>query len=182
MSEAKARVRVRVSAIAIVLSLALAGSVAAQNYHPSPRSCAVSQYYLVFLRGDIEYKLHGLWPNVCGQCTECGYPTCCDPGRLNFTIQNLPVLDRKFLEDKWYRDSARLPCSNDDSYMVSLFEHEYYKHASCIDMVRDTTDFVELAMTLWYRYHSVLSTTHCYSSKQIKLSLDDQFNLHDVIC
>ena len=167
------------SLLALLTHLTLLTHSAAQNYHPSPQYCTISQYNLFFLKTDTEYKLHELWPNVCEQCIECEYPTCCDPGRLNFTIENLPALEMKFLEDKWYRDSARFPCSEDSNYMVSLFEHEYFKHASCIGIIKDTTDFLELAMTLWYKYHNVIPT---YCNKQAKLVLGNQFNLQYVDC
>ncbi len=146
-----------------------------QPQHYSPTKCEVTNYYLTFIK-DTEFKVHGLWPNTCVQCNYCGYPTCCDYIRLNYTYPKDP---QNFIEKHWFSARAHKVCHMRGRFI--LFEHEYYKHGSCINFIEDTTDYLDLVIKLYNKYYQkYVLNSNC--QEKVYLSLDGNLNYLESIC
>jgi ribonuclease I len=94
----------------------------------SPTNCTVTNYQFTFIHDSKtdSFKVHGLWPEQCAECSQCSYPSCCNI--LN-TIYEYPNDPTNFIPNYWFNTTAKEECIIHDK--VILFEHEYYKHISC---------------------------------------------------
>ena len=127
-----------------LLLYALLPLMNSENFHP--KYCTVTKYVFAFVREGEDVKVHGLWPDVCKQCSTCGYPTCCNIEEfMNFTMpENVDFLDEHWL-------NARLPHKIQTCGVTAttLIEHEVLKHASCMNMRSD--EYVALVEKLFYQ-------------------------------
>jgi len=142
------------------------------NY--SPPVCNITDYYFTFLYDTDRFKVHGLWPEHCNECYECGYPTCCK----NITYTK-PIDNSNFIFNNWYNATTMEEC-----YLyknVSLFEHEYYKHISCTN-IKTTTEFLQYIIKLFNKYYSYYVVGKCKGFDELWLSLDSNFNYKHTLC
>lgn len=163
------------------------------SYQYSPTICDPLNYSLTFIydNGDKVYKIHGLWPEVCSQCNDCGYPSCCD-NTVTYVSPNDPT---EFIKYHWYQTYTTEDCTHQPN--VTLFEHEYYKHATCISSdnyttyteTMTTTEFLDTVISLYDRYYSTYVYNKCDSnssssnaSDELWLSLDQNYEYIETIC
>lgn len=88
-----------------------------QNYHPNFCHPTSFIFALLWFNPDNQWKIHGLWPETCEECQNCGYPSYCRPKTTHFNetvLNSLGSLIRKL----WYPGKT-------------LIEHEWMKHGSC---------------------------------------------------
>lgn len=146
------------------------------GYSPDPSNCTVGDYLFTFLYDGSEFKVHGLWPNSCTQCTTCSWPSCCDASDLVYTD---PIDPRNFVQNNWYHSTAHDACSM--YYNITLFEHEFYNHGSCMG-VKNTTQYLDYVETLYDDYYDDYVKDKCDGHEQLWLHLDTKFNVIDVEC
>ena len=142
------------------------------NY--TPVTCNITDYYFTFLHDGDRFKVHGLWPEHCNECYKCGYPSCCK--NITFTEPEDPS---NFINNNWYNTTTLEEC-----YLhkyVSLFEHEYYKHCSCMN-INSTTEFLNLIIMLFKKYYSYNVFDKCKGFHELWLSLDSNFEYKVTIC
>jgi ribonuclease I len=149
----------------------------------SPAGCNVTNYDLTFIYDDNEkaFKVHGLWPEQCAECLACGYPSCCDTGNMSYVFPIDPV-QIEFLNARWFNATTQEECVNvgngDD--LVPLFEHEFFKHASCTPFRRGASQFVEQVMRLYDEYYATHVENRCVGYNQLWLNLDGSFAYNNV--
>ena len=188
----------------------------------SPASCNVTNYDFTFIYDDNEkaFKVHGLWPEQCGECLACGYPSCCDASNMSYIFPSDPG-QIAFLNARWFNATTREECfnkrieykriehkrignkrignkrignkriehkrighkrigneNNDDE--VSLFEHEFFKHASCTPFRQNTSRFVEQVMRLYDEYYATHVENRCAGYNQLWLNLDGNFAYNNI--
>lgn len=144
----------------------------------SPTNCTPSNYKLTFIFDRYEniYKVHGLWIDGCSECDTCGYPTCCNPDKINYSE---PIDPNNFISNNWFNTT-----SNEDCILhkkVSLFEHEYYKHNSCSNLTT-TTDYLNLVEKLYYTYYDDFVLNKCNKSNELWIDLDENFGYIKTEC
>lgn len=140
----------------------------------NPYECDIESYYFTFLRdGDI-FKVHGLWPESCAQCEECGYPSCCI--ELDYVYPEDPT---NFIDEKWFYSLTHNDCNGEDN--VILFEHEYYKHGTCMD-INNTTDYLNIVIDLYDKYYDDNVNNKCDGYHQLWLYLDENKDIIDTLC
>ena len=149
----------------------------------SPASCNVTNYDFTFIYDDNEkaFKVHGLWPEACGECLACGYPSCCDASNMSYVFPRDPG-QIAFLNARWFNATTKEECVNvgngDD--LVPLFEHEFFKHASCTPFRQNTSRFVEQVMRLYDEYYATHVENRCAGYNQLWLNLDGNFAYNNI--
>ncbi len=148
-----------------------------ENYHPD--KCTINNYYFTFLfdKNINNFKVHGLWPNECNECITCSYPTCCNTARLNYTK---PIDKQNFLENYWYNIQSISQVCNITRDVI-LFEHEYYKHGSCLD-IKNTTDYINIIEILYNKYYKKYVKNKCINHNELWLKLDSKLEYNNVLC
>jgi hypothetical protein len=68
----------------------------------------------------------------------------------------------------------------DNEDEVSLFEHEFFKHASCTAWRQSASEFVEQVMRLYDTYYATHVANQCGGYSQLWLNLDDKFAYNNV--
>ena len=154
----------------------------------SPVSCNVTNYDLTFIYDDGEkaFKVHGLWPERCGECLACGYPSCCATKNMSYVFPSDPR-QIAFLNARWFNATTQEECFNKSidhkrikGKLVSLFEHEFFKHASCTPFRQNTSQFVEQVMRLYDAYYATHVENRCAGYNQLWLNLDGNFAYNNV--
>ena len=155
----------------------------------SPASCSVTNYDFTFIYDENEkaFKVHGLWPEQCAECLTCGYPSCCDATNMSYVYPSDPD-QIAFLEARWFNATTKEEClnkrirdvgnGNDD--LVLLFEHEFFKHASCTAFRQSASEFVEQVMQLYETHYKTRVENQCAGYKQLWLNLDGKFAYNNV--
>ena len=136
-----------------------------EDYHPD--YCNVTSYKFAFLHG----LVHGLWPEVCSQCTTCSYPTCCHMDKFGKFV--MPK-DTSFIDKYWFNGESHHPGQVCGIVIETLFEHEVLKHASCMGLFAD--DYVKIVSKVFNTYHSDLDKL-CHSKSECELDLNWDFSL-----
>lgn len=151
----------------------------------SPASCNVTNYDLTFIYDENEkvFKVHGLWPEQCAECLTCGYPSCCDAKDMRYVFPSDPV-QIAFLNTRWFNATTQEECDcvnvgNGDD-LVPLFEHEFFKHASCTPFRQGASQFVEQVMRLYDEYYATHVENQCARYNQLWLNLDRNFVYNNV--
>lgn len=139
------------------------------NY--SPKQCTITNYDFVFLMDEETeiFKVHGLWGEQCEECTDCGYPSCCN---IENIVYNYPNDTNNFIDNNWFYSLTTEECTN--KRKVILFEHEYYKHISCTNL-KTTDEFLQLIIYLYNNYYDNLVNGNCNGYKQLWLNLNENF-------
>ena len=166
----------------------------------SPATCNVTNYDFTFIYDDTysAFKVHGLWAEQCSECVTCGYPFCCNAINMTYVYPSKPN-QIAFLNAQWYNATTHEECSsNRDTHththtqtqlsttsessesLVSLFEHEFFKHASCSPMRVSASDFVDQVMQLYTLYYNTHVENQCSGYKQLWLNLDSNFQYNNV--
>ena len=113
------------TSLLFILSFVLFGS--AQHYHPP--LCTPMDWDFAMFSGN---QIHGLWPQQCGECPSCGYPTYCRNVKYNSTI--LEYFE-PYISEHWNS---------------TLWEHEWLKHGSCT------------VWNEWEYFYHALQLSKCY--------------------
>ena len=149
----------------------------------SPASCNATKYDFTFIYDESEavFKVHGLWPEQCAECLTCGYPSCCDTKDVSYVFPS----DHEqvaFINTRWFNATTQEECLNvgNNGDMVSLFEHEFFKHASCTAFRQSTSNFVQQVMRLYDEYYAMRVENQCAGYKQLWLNLDGNFAYNNV--
>lgn len=148
----------------------------------SPTSCNVTNYDLTFIYDDGEkaFKVHGLWPEQCAECLTCGYPSCCAATNMSYVYPSDPG-QIAFLETRWFNATTKEECLNvKNDEEVSLFEHEFFKHASCTPFRQSASQFVEQVMQIYETHYKTHVENQCAGYKQLWLNLDGKFAYNNV--
>jgi ribonuclease I len=157
----------------------------------SPAGCNVTNYDLTFIYDDNEkaFKVHGLWPEQCAECLACGYPSCCDTGNMSYVFPIDPV-QIAFLNARWFNATTQAECVNVGNGdlaplvplvpLVPLFEHEFFKHASCTPFRRGASQFVEQVMRLYDEYYATHVENRCAGYNQLWLNLDGNLAYNNI--
>ena len=164
-------------------------------YSYSPASCNVTNYDFTFIYDENEkaFKVHGLWPEQCAECLTCGYPSCCATKNMRYVFPSDPK-QVAFINTRWFNATTQEEClqifkgvnknienekrRNGDE--VSLFEHEFFKHASCTPFRQNTSHFVEQVMRLYDEYYATHVENRCAGYNQLWLNLDGNFSYNNV--
>jgi ribonuclease I len=160
-----------------------------KDYSYSPAGCNVTNYDLTFIYDDGEkaFKVHGLWPEQCAECLTCGYPSCCATKDMSYVFPSDPV-QIAFLNARWFNATTQEECvnvGNDGELvplvpLVPLFEHEFFKHASCTPFRRGASQFVEQVMRLYDEYYATHVENRCAGYNQLWLNLDGNFAYNNI--
>jgi len=149
----------------------------------SPASCNATNYDFTFIydEGEKAFKVHGLWPEQCVECLTCGYPSCCDTKDVSYVFPSDPE-QVAFLNARWFNATTQEECLNKRirGDLVPLFEHEFFKHASCTAFRQSASDFVEQVMRLYDEYYTMRVENRCAGYKQLWLNLDGNFAYNNV--
>ena len=155
-------------------------------YSYSPAGCNVTNYDFTFIYDEDEhvFKVHGLWPEQCAECLTCGYPYCCDTTNMSYVYPSDPV-QITFLHERWFNATTREECFNKRiektrNDLVPLFEHEFFKHASCTPFRQSASQFVQQVMRLYNEYYATHVESQCAGHKQLWLNLDGNFAYNNV--
>lgn len=144
-----------------------------------PTVCTITDYKFTFIfdKPTDRFKIHGLWPNGCIECPDCSYPSCCNIDKINYTEPFDPL---NFIEQNWYQSLTTNGCT-ESSEKVQLFEHEYYKHASCTNLT-SSTEFLNLTIGLYDQYYMKYVVPNCLNSNEIWLDLDNNYEFVKFEC
>lgn len=148
----------------------------------SPTSCNVTNYDFTFIYDDGEkaFKVHGLWPEQCAECLACGYPSCCEVSNMSYIFPSDPA-QIAFLEARWFNATTQEECVNvGNGDLVPLFEHEFFKHASCTPFRQSASKFVEQVMRLYDEHYATRVENQCTGYNQLWLNLDGNFAYNNV--
>ena len=155
----------------------------------SPASCNVTNYDFTFIYDESEkvFKVHGLWPEQCAECLTCGYPSCCAATNMSYVFPSDPE-QVAFINTRWFNATTKEECLNnkrfryddEDNDLVSLLEHEFFKHASCTAFRQSASDFVQQVMRLYDEYYTMHVENQCAGYKQLWLNLDGNFAYNNV--
>jgi hypothetical protein len=172
----------------------------------SPISCNVTNYDFTFIFDEQNkaFKVHGLWAEQCSECLTCGYPYCCNVDNMSFIYPNKSN-QIAFLNAQWFNATTREECfsgsggggsggggcsnkrkeksveKNKNDVEVSLFEHEYFKHASCSSAMRvSASEFLEQVMRVYDMYYETHVENQCSGYSQLWLNLDGNFVYNNV--
>jgi ribonuclease I len=153
----------------------------------SPASCSVTNYDLTFIYDENEsvFKVHGLWPEQCAECLTCGYPSCCDATNMSYVYPSDPS-QIAFLNAQWFNATTKEECLNKRTRdagmndLVPLFEHEFFKHASCTAFRQSASEFVQEVMRLYETHYKTRVENQCAGYKQLWLNLDGNFAYNNV--
>ena len=149
----------------------------------SPAGCNVTNYDFTFIYDESEkvFKVHGLWPEQCAECLTCGYPSCCAATNMSYVFPSDPE-QVAFINTRWFNATTQEECLNvgNNGDLVPLFEHEYFKHASCTVFRQSASDFVQQVMRLYDEYYAMRVENRCAGYKQLWLNLDGNFEYNNV--
>ena len=149
----------------------------------SPASCNVTNYDFTFIYDESEkvFKVHGLWPEQCAECLTCGYPSCCAATNMSYVFPSDPE-QVAFINTRWFNATTQEECLNKRirGDLVPLFEHEFFKHASCTAFRQSASDFVEQVMRLYDKYYAMRVENQCVGYKQLWINLDGNFAYNNV--
>lgn len=139
------------------------------NYNPN--ICTVTNYDFTFLfdKETQQFKIHGIWPEQCQECIDCGYPSCCNINNINYVYPNDTT---NFIKNFWYNTTTVEECTGKKN--VILFEHEFYKHISCTNL-KTTNEFLKLVISLYNTYYKQYVYNKCVGYNQLWLNLDSNF-------
>lgn len=139
------------------------------NYNPN--ICTITNYDFTFLfdKETQQFKIHGIWPEQCQECINCGYPSCCNINNINYMYPNDTT---NFIKNYWYNTITTEECTGKKN--VILFEHEFYKHISCTNL-KTTNEFLELVIFLYNAYYEQYVYNKCVGYTQLWLNLDSNF-------
>jgi hypothetical protein len=148
------------------------------NVGYSPYNCTVVNYDFTFLYDTSEqkFKVHGLWGELCLECENCGFPSCCNIDSINY---NYPNDTTNFIKDNWFNSITIEECTNTRN--VILFEHEYYKHISCTDL-KTTDEFLQLIIFLYNNYYEKYVNNNCIGYNQLWINLNSLFEYNGTLC
>jgi ribonuclease I len=160
-----------------ILLLCITGLYVSNSSY-SPTKCTPTNYDLTFLydNNSTSWKIHGIWPEICAECTTCGYPQCCNINNVKYEYPNDPT---NFIQQYWYNVTTKEECLGLQD--VILFEHEYYKHISCSN-IGNTTSYLNLMIQLYKKYYSDYIVNQCNGSDQLWINLDQNFNYIKTTC
>jgi hypothetical protein len=86
-----------------------------------------------------------------------------------------------FINTRWFNATTQEECAATDSgELVPLFEHEFFKHASCTPFRQNASRFVEQVMGLYDAYYATHVDNQCVGYKQLWLNLDGNFGYNNV--
>jgi hypothetical protein len=85
-----------------------------------------------------------------------------------------------FLEARWFNATTQELCLNVRNNEVPLFEHEFFKHASCTAFRQSASEFVEQVMQLYETHYKTRVENQCAGYKQLWLNLDGNFAYNNV--
>jgi hypothetical protein len=85
-----------------------------------------------------------------------------------------------FIELKWFNGTAHEDCT--DNRKVTLFEHEFYKHASCSTDMKTTDNFLNKAIELYDKYYADYVNDKCCGYSQLWIDLDENYNYVNTTC
>ena len=149
----------------------------------------MTNYDFTFIYDESEkvFKVHGLWPEQCAECLTCGYPSCCAATNMSYVFPSDPE-QVAFINTRWFNATTKEECLNnkrfryddEDNDLVSLLEHEFFKHASCTTLRQSASDFVEQVMRLYDKYYAMHVENQCAGYKQLWLNLDGNFEYNNV--
>lgn len=148
----------------------------------SPAGCNVTNYDFTFIydEGEQAFKVHGLWPEQCAECLTCGYPSCCATGNMSYIFPSDPE-QVAFLNARWFNATTQEECLNvGNGDLVPLFEHEFFKHASCTAFRQSASDFVQQVMRLYDEYYAMHVENQCAGYKQLWINLGGNFEYNNV--
>ena len=150
------------------------------SYSYSPANCSVTNYDLTFIYDDGEkaFKVHGLWPEQCAECLTCGYPSCCDATNMSYIFPSDPG-QIAFLNTRWFNATTQEECA-ESGELVPLFEHEFFKHASCTAFRESASEFVQQVMRLYETHYKTHVENQCAGYKQLWLNLDGNFAYNNI--
>jgi len=106
-----------------------------EDYHPD--TCLPIKYVFAIIKEE-RIKIHGLWIEVCEECTSCGYPTWCNMKNFSF----LPPKETQFIDTYWV--------GKDKESSEELFKHEVMKHSSCMRLSSD--EYLYLVTDIFFGY------------------------------
>ena len=153
-----------------------------KNNNYSPTTCNVTNYDFTFIYDNYDkvFKVHGLWAEQCEECLECGYPYCCNTSNMSYVHPNEPN-QIAFLNTRWFNATTSQECSTllNNGEEVTLFQHEFFKHASCTQM-RTTSAFLDLVMRLYDAYYELYVVNKCSGYNQLWLNIDGNFSYNNV--
>ena len=144
-----------------------------QQYNPI--SCTVNNYYFTFIKDDTIYKVHGLWPESCKECISCGYPSCC----MNNVTYTYPQDPTNFIKNNWFYSITHNECNGVRD--IILFEHEFYKHGTCMN-IHNTTQYLDIIINLYNKYYEKYVVANCIDHHQLWLYLDSNHNYVKTLC
>lgn len=149
----------------------------------SPASCNATNYDFTFIYDESEkaFKVHGLWPEQCAECLTCGYPSCCDTKDVSYVFPSDPE-QVAFINTRWFNATTQEECLNKRirGDLIPLFEHEFFKHASCTAFRQSASDFVQQVMRLYDEYYAMRVENRCAGYKQLWINLDGNFAYNNV--
>lgn len=112
-------------------------------YHPEFCKPIAFIFALLWYSPENHWKIHGLWPETCEKCNNCGYPSYCRNGVVQYNKSLLDPL-QTLIEKRWYPDR-------------DLIKHEWLKHGSCDGNITEFGYF-NTTLDLW---HCVDFTSMC---------------------
>jgi len=144
----------------------------------SPTQCTVTNYDFTFLYDNKSnlFKIHGLWPEICSECIDCGYPSCCNIESINYTYPYDPT---NFILNNWFNTETIEECTGIRN--ITLFEHEFYKHISCTNL-KTTDEFLTLIIFLYNKYYNSMVASNCMGYEQLWLNLNANFEYNRTKC
>ena len=182
----------------------------ATPYNPSSCSVTNYDFTFIYDDADKVFKVHGLWAEQCAECLTCGYPSCCNTANMSYVYPSDPNqvaflnarwfnattreecfnkrighkrighkrIGHKRIRHKRIGHKRIEHKDNDDE--VSLFEHEFFKHASCTAWRQSASEFVEQVMRLYDTYYATHVVNQCGGYSQLWLNLDGKFAYNNV--
>lgn len=161
-------------------------NITGEDYHP--KVCTITHSYFVLLNGNepnsfykyhnnnnnninninntFDYYIHGLWPEQCLECPECGYPTFC--GKQYHSIDLKQNIIKELIE-YWFPP-------NNITAKVELIEHEYSKHGVCFQNLTAMEYFAHVI-----RLYKEVKNNQTYAQSciedQCMFNIDTNFNI-----
>jgi 5'(3')-deoxyribonucleotidase len=88
-----------------------------------------------------------------------------------------------FLNERWFNATTQEECLNNKRFrndLVPLFEHEFFKHASCTPFRQSASEFIKQVMALYDVYYATHVENQCAGYKQLWLNLGGNFSYNNV--
>ncbi len=103
-------------------------------YHPPFCEPTSFIFALLWFAPQQEWKIHGLWPETCKECENCGYPSYCRKNSIYFNVTDIKKLEHE-IQTLWYP-------------LQGLVEHEWIKHGGCDGNVTEY-EYFNTTLALW---------------------------------